>query len=116
MPIAPLGPPGPALLAPAAPGRSFSEVLRARLPGPAAAPAAGPASGPAAAGLLGAVDRARARLDAVVAEARRGRLFSAGELLALQAEAYRAGQTLELASRAVEQGAHAVRQAMSTQV
>jgi hypothetical protein len=66
--------------------------------------------------MLEAVERARARLDALLADARRGRASSAGELLALQGEAYRAGQTLELASRVVEQAAQSVRQAVSTQV
>jgi hypothetical protein len=62
------------------------------------------------------VEKARERLDAALALARRGRTFTAGELLALQADAYRAGQTLELASRVVEQGAAAVRQAVNAQV
>jgi hypothetical protein len=66
--------------------------------------------------MLEAVERARARLDAVLEAARRGRSFSAGELLALQADAYRAGQTLELASKVVEEGAQSVRQAVNTQV
>jgi hypothetical protein len=99
-----------AALASVAPRPSFGEVLRARsAPAPAAAPRA-------AARFLEAVERARERLDAALAEARRGRTFTAGELLALQADAYRAGQTLELASRVVEQGAAAVRQAVNTQV
>jgi hypothetical protein len=66
--------------------------------------------------MLAAVEEARARLDAVLVEARRGRTFSAGELLALQAHAYRAAQVLEVASKVVEQGAQSVRQAVNTQV
>jgi hypothetical protein len=62
------------------------------------------------------VDRARERLDAVLAAARRGRTFTAQELLALQADAYRYTQTFEVASKVVEQGAQTVKQAVNTQV
>jgi hypothetical protein len=89
---------------------SFAEVLRARQPRPPAAPSS-PASR-----LFASVERAQARLDATLAQARRGRVFTGGELLALQADAYRAGQTIEIASRAVEQAAQSVRQAVNTQV
>ncbi len=108
-------PPIGALPAPAppaaAPRASFGEVMRAH-----AAAAAAPPAPPAGVRLLQGVEQARARLDAVLGEARRGRTFSAGELLALQADAYRAGQALELASKVVEQGAQSVRQAVNTQV
>lgn len=135
MPVLPIGP------APAAgaPRPSFGDALRARLAGPAPAPAGVPLAGtlealrprsaaepglarripgarPPAVPMLAAVEEARARLDAVLAEARRGRTFSAGELLALQAQAYRAAQVLDVASKVVEQGAQSVRQAVSTQV
>jgi hypothetical protein len=60
------------------------------------------------------VDRARARLDGLLAQARAGRTFSGGELLALQAEAYRTMQTVDLATRLVEQGAQSVKQALAT--
>lgn len=91
---------------PAAPSRASREAAAgqaSRVPSPAAE-------------ILAAVEEARAHLDAALAEARRGRVFSAGELLALQAQAYRAAQTLDLASRVVEQGAQSVRQAVNTQV
>jgi hypothetical protein len=102
----------PPVAAAAAPSRArFSELLRA----PATLPASAAATSPAVR-LLQGVEQARARLDAAVSEARRGRTFSAGELLALQADAYRASQSLDLASRVVEQGAQAVRQAVGTQV
>lgn len=97
---------------PAAASRaSFGDVMRAHV-----APATTPPAPPAGVRLLQGVEQARARLDAVLAEARRGRTFSAGELLALQADAYRAGQTVELASKVVEQGAQSIRQAVNTQV
>ncbi len=63
---------------------------------------------------LAAVEHAQARLDGVLAAARSGRTFTAAELLGLQAEAYRCAQTVDLASKLVEQGAQAVRQALNT--
>jgi hypothetical protein len=94
--------------------RSFAAVLehqRALLATPPAQTVTPPALR-----LLEAVDRARARLDGVVAAARSGRTFTAQELLGLQAEAYRTVQTVDLAVKAAEQGAQSVRQALSTQV
>ena len=66
--------------------------------------------------LLEVVDRARARLDGVLAAARSGRTFTAQELLGLQAEAYRTVQVVDLGAKLVEQGAQAVRQTLATQV
>jgi hypothetical protein len=132
----------PAAAGPAAPtsaaarpaGRSFTAVLDG-LSGPAGptgrsgpgSPAQyeGPAARPAAAGgpcastcveLLEVVDRARARLDGVLAAARSGRTFTAQELLGLQAEAYRTVQAVDLGAKLVEQAAQAVRQTLATQV
>jgi hypothetical protein len=65
---------------------------------------------------LRSVDDARRRLDAVVAQARSGRSFAAHELLAMQADAYRFAQTVELGARVAEQAALAVRQAVNTQL
>ncbi|GEJ55568.1 hypothetical protein [Anaeromyxobacter diazotrophicus] len=96
----------------AAPRASFGAALRAQV---SALPCAAPAPHPARAALA-AVEQARQRLDAVLAAARRGRTFSAHELLALQADAYRYSQTVEVASRVVEQGAQSVKQAVNTQV
>jgi hypothetical protein len=117
MPIAPAG----AALRAAAPHSahasraSFGEVLRARAG--AAAPAATDRSAAAAARTaLQAVERARERLDGALAAARRGQTFTAQELLALQADAYRYTQTLEIASKAVEHAAQGVKQAVNTQV
>jgi len=111
MPVLPVAPVLRPPAASATAGARFGELLRARVPSPVAAPS--PSAGVR---LVEAVERARARLDGALAEARRGRTFTAGELLALQADAYRAGQTLELASKVVEQGAQSVRQAVNTQV
>lgn len=115
MPVAPVGAPTPAVPAQAAtPHRSFVKVLEARA-APAPAPAAGPAP-TAGANALAAVERAQARLDAVLEAARSGRTFTARELLGLQAEAYRTVQTVDLAAKLVEQGAQSVRQALNTQL
>ncbi len=92
---------------------SFGAVLRAHTS--AAPPPASPPVHPARA-MLQSVERARGRLDGLLAEARRGRTFTAQELLALQADAYRYSQTVEVASRVVEHGAQAVKQAVNTQV
>jgi hypothetical protein len=115
MPIAPIGPaaaaarPQPVASPPRTFGAGFGPCGAARpLP---AAPHRPPL--PAA---LGAVERAQARLDAVLSAARSGRTFSAGELLGLQAEAYRTAQTVDLAAKLVEQGAQSVKQALNTQV
>lgn len=117
MPIAPVaGPPAAAAVAPSAsPERaSFAALLesRSRLrvsQGPGAAPRP-------ALSALAHVERAQARLDAVLAAARSGRTFTAAELIGLQAEAYRCSQTVDLASKLVEQGAQSVKQALNTQI
>jgi hypothetical protein len=112
LPIAPAAAAG-AAPAVAAPRATFEAALRARA---ATAPhGAAPTPHPARAALA-SVERARERLDAVLAAARRGRTFTAQELLALQADAYRYSQTVEVASRVVEHGAQAVKQAVNTQV
>jgi hypothetical protein len=85
---------------------------------PVGAPAPGPVAappGPAVSALAG-VERAQARLDAVLAAARSGRTFTAAELIGLQAEAYRCAQTVDLAAKLVEQGAQSVKQAVNAQI
>jgi hypothetical protein len=117
MPIPPIGvptisaPAGPAALA-AFPKASFGAALRAQAP---PRPSCPPAQHVARAALEN-LEGARQRLDAALAEARRGRTFTAQELLALQADAYRYSQTVEVASKVVEQGAQTVKQAVNTQV
>jgi ribosomal protein L13E len=114
MPIAPLGAPAPAAGAAAQPQGGFGAALRARA-ATLAAPAARAAPSPALAALR-EIERAQARLDQVLQAARAGRTFTAAELLGLQAEAYRFGQTVDLGARLVEQGAQAVKQALNTQL
>jgi len=117
MPIPPIGvatvsaPAG--MAASAGPSKaSFGAALRARI-SPAAVSRTAPQAARAA---LEHVEHARQRLDEALAAARRGRTFTAQELLALQADAYRFSQTVEVASKVVEQGAQAVKQAVNTQV
>jgi hypothetical protein len=122
MPIAPIGPAAAAARPQpvASPPRTFGAALEARgvAPGSRGAPRPLPAAPhrPPLPAALGAVERAQARLDAVLSAARSGRTFSAGELLGLQAEAYRTAQTVDLAAKLVEQGAQSVKQALNTQV
>lgn len=97
------------------PSRSFGAALEARSAGPSLPAPTGSTPSPALE-TLKAVERAQRRLDAVLEAARRGRTFTAQELLTLQAEAYRCAQTLDVASRAVEHGAQGVKQAVNAQV
>jgi hypothetical protein len=109
--------PAPAAAPPraAASTGSFGEVLSRRTF--AGAPPPAPRALPAAAlDALRGVEAARAQLDRAIAQARAGRSFSAGELLALQLDAYRLSQTVEVASRVAEAGAQSVKQAVNTQV
>ncbi len=72
-----------------------------------------PAPPPLTAAFRG-VEAAQARLDRVLAAARRGQVFTAGELLALQGEAHRFTQTLDLAGKLVEQGVQGLKQVVNT--
>jgi hypothetical protein len=114
MPIAPVGAAPPAPVSPAAaPRPSFAAVLESRATLRHASSAAQTSTSPAVTALAH-VERAQARLDGVLAAARAGRTFTAAELIALQGEAYRCAQTVDLASKLVEQGAQAVKQALNT--
>ena len=116
MPIAPVTLPAHAAGAAAPRPGGFPAALRARA-AVTAAPAARAGAVPAPAlAALHRIERAQARLDQVLAQARAGRTFTAAELLGLQAEAYRFGQTVDLGARLVEQGAQAVKQALNTQL
>jgi hypothetical protein len=66
--------------------------------------------------MLHSVAEAQARLEKVLDAARSGKTFSAAQLLALQADAYRATQELDLAGKVVEKGAGGVKQILQTQV
>ncbi len=93
---------------------SFGSALRAHGAAPpeiAAAPS--PGWGRAA---LEHVEQARQRLDAVLAAAQRGQTFTPQELLAVQCQAYRYSQAVDIVSKVVEQGVQSVKQAIQTQV
>jgi hypothetical protein len=116
LPVTPSAVPAAASAASASPcpRPRFGHLLEARLaPRGEAPPAAAP---PPLAIALRSVEAAQARLDAVLAAARRGQAFSAGQLLALQADAHRFTQTLDVAGKLVEQGVQSVKQAIQTQV
>jgi hypothetical protein len=115
VPLAPVAAPAATAKIAAAPAPTphFSEALGVRLAAPAPAAVAPPRPAPAA---LEAVERAQRRLDAILQAARSGRTFTAQELLGLQAEAYRTVQTVDLATKLVEQGAQSVKQALNTQL
>jgi hypothetical protein len=121
MPVAPVGA-APLPAAGAAPPRPrFAAALAARAsrppsPSPSPSPSGGPGRPGAAAAALASVERAQVRLDQVLAAARAGRTFTSGELLALQGEAYRCAQVVDLGAKLVEQGAQSVKQALATQV
>jgi len=66
--------------------------------------------------LLRSAEAAQARLDRLFASARGGRPLAAGDLLVLQAEAYRFSQVLEVAGKVVEQGVQSVKQAIQTPI
>jgi hypothetical protein len=65
---------------------------------------------------LHSLEASQARLDRVLQAARGGRSFTAGELLALQADAYRFTQAIDVAAKLVEHGVQSVKQAVNAQV
>jgi hypothetical protein len=76
----------------------------------------GLSAAPSLPGALRDIEGMRARLDGMLAQARRGRTFSPQELLCLQADSHRFAQTVEFAARAVEHGVQGLRQALNAQV
>ncbi len=119
LPLAPPAAPSIQLPPAATPGPRFGALLRSQAAAPAATPAPPSTAHPPpnlARTTLVQVERARERLDAMLAAAQRGRTFTAQELLAVQAQAYRYAQTVEVASTIVEQGVQSVKQAVQSQV
>jgi hypothetical protein len=116
----------------ASPGRRFVEILdessRPPLSGSSGSPPASPEVKTAAGSaqvdsasplwrkLTEDVLQAENRIDALIAAARRGKTFSAPELLAIQAEVFRYSQTVEVISRATDKLVGAIKQTLSTQV
>lgn len=62
------------------------------------------------------VQAAQQRLDHVLKLAESGKTFTPAELLALQAQVYRASQVLDLAGKVVEKATSGVKQVLQTQV
>lgn len=123
-PIAPAALSAPGPTGPASGGARFEARLEARLEArvearlePRLATPNRPAGPdrPAArlAEALRSLEGAQTRLDRVLDAARAGRTFTAGELLALQADAYRFTQTLDVAGKLVEHGVQSVKQAVN---
>lgn len=69
-----------------------------------------------AARALERVGQAQKRLDRILELAESGRDFTPGELLALQAQVYRASQELDLAGKVVEKATGGIKQVLQTQV
>ncbi|HLK91890.1 MAG TPA: hypothetical protein VKZ18_18505 [Polyangia bacterium] len=121
---------GPGARAPGA-ARPFTEVLdergsiappattapRGDPPAPPAAPARGgvPAGGPLRATLARALGAER-QVDALLEAAARGRSFTPGQLLAMQATVARYAQTVEVVSRVADRLVGAIKQTIGTQV
>jgi hypothetical protein len=115
----------------AAPARrtSFAAVLDERMaagprPPPVRAETARGAAAPAAAApaavgraraWLERVARAESEIDALLEAAARGKTFSPGELLALEAGVFRYAQTVEIVSRVTDRLVGAVKQTLGAQ-
>jgi len=122
-----LAPFGPAQRERARPRQTFLQVLdegsgrAADRPSPPPIASASPGAarpGPAA-GLRALVTRtlrAEDRIDHLIASAAAGKTFSAGQLLALQATAFRYSQTVEVLSRAADRLVGSIKQTLGTQV
>ncbi len=98
--------------------KSFGAVLESRLgahPRPELAKPADKHPNPLLEGMK-RIEQAQRRMDAVLQAAQSGRTFTAQELLSIQTQVYRFAQTVDLASKLVEQGVQSVKQAMNTQV
>ena len=114
MPVPPISPRPVATPCPAGPtrdGAGFEARFTAQ-----ARPPEPPRPAAQLASVLRSVEASQARLDRVLQAARSGRAFTAGELLALQSDAYRFTQALDVAAKLVEHGVQSVKQAVNAQV
>ncbi len=71
---------------------------------------------PEGAQALDRVAQAQRRLDHILQAAQSGKSFTPAELLAMQAQIYRATQELDLAGKVVEKATSGVKQVLQTQV
>lgn len=60
--------------------------------------------------------QAENKVDTLIAAVARGRTFSPGELIALQATVFRYSQTVEVISRAADRLVGSIKQTLGTQV
>jgi hypothetical protein len=98
--------------------RTFRTVLEAK-PGHGTPPSQPPPPIPASNAVRAVLERAVAaerNIDTLLAAAARGKTFSPGELLALQATVFRYSQTVEIVSRVADRLVGAIKQVMGTQV
>ena len=98
--------------------RTFRTVLEAK-PGhgtPPPQPSPPISASNAVRGVLERAVAAERNIDALLAAAARGKTFSPGDLLALQATVFRYSQTVEIVSRVADRLVGAVKQVMGTQV
>ena len=105
-------PPAPDLAQPKPPAPRVDRRPRLDSPRP---PAPAAPSAPVRA-LLERTLSSETRVDTLLAAAARGKTFSPGELLALQASVFRYSQAVEVVSRATDKLVGAVKQTMGTQV
>jgi len=102
-------------------GGAASPPATAVGPAPSTTPtrAGSAATSPLARGIARALEGAtagEARIDAILDAAAKGKTFTAGELLAMQATVFRYSQTIEVLSRATDRLVGAVKQTLGTSV
>jgi hypothetical protein len=93
--------------------QSFSEVLSSRELQPTQNEYAQPSL---ASRFVENMDAGRKRIDQIIAQARNGKRFNPGELLALQAEVHQISEEISLANKLVEQGVSGLRRLWSVQL
>ena len=94
--------------------RAFSEVLAEWRIGTPPAPPSGQGFAPGQ--VLGQMEAGRRRLDQIIEQAKAGKTFRPGELLAMQAEVHRISEEMALTHRLVEEGMSGFRKLWSMQV
>jgi hypothetical protein len=94
----------------------FSVILREGAGGTSIAPPPIPATGHAMLGLLARAADSERAIDGFFRAAARGRTFTPGQLLAVQATVARYAQTVEVVSRGADRLMGAIKQTIGTQV
>lgn len=86
------------------------------LPAPLRAPAVDAAKSRQVVRALEQINAAQHQMDQVMHLAQTGKTFSPAELLSLQAQVFRASQSIDLAGKVVEKATSGVKQVLQTQV